>query len=75
VSNIVAHASDGVSDDIQRRVVAYWSDVDPELGGERCGIVLGQRGGVERDARDPCRPQLQRHALVQVDELGQARNR
>ena len=32
VSNIVAHASDGVSEDVQRRVVAYWANVDGDLG-------------------------------------------
>jgi catalase len=32
VDNIVAHASDGVSDDVLRRVIAYCANVDPELG-------------------------------------------
>jgi catalase len=32
VTNIVAHASDGVSPAVQRRVVDYWSKVDPQLG-------------------------------------------
>jgi catalase len=32
VTNIVAHAGDGVSDDVQLRVIAYWTSVDPELG-------------------------------------------
>jgi catalase len=32
VGNIVAHASDNVTDGVQRRVVEYWSNVDPELG-------------------------------------------
>ena len=32
VTNIVAHASDGVSDAVQQRVVDYWSKVDAELG-------------------------------------------
>jgi len=32
VTNIVAHASDGVSDPVQQRVVEYWTNVDPELG-------------------------------------------
>jgi catalase len=32
VTNIVAHASDGVSHEIQERVVQYWTNVDAELG-------------------------------------------
>ena len=32
VTNIVAHASDGVSEPVQQRVVDYWSKVDAELG-------------------------------------------
>jgi catalase len=32
VSNIIGHASDNVSDAVQRRVVAYWTNVDAELG-------------------------------------------
>ena len=32
VSNIVAHASDGVSAGVQARVVEYWTNVDAELG-------------------------------------------
>jgi catalase len=33
-ANIVAHASDGVSEPVQDRVVEYWSSVDPQLGAE-----------------------------------------
>ncbi len=32
VNNIVGHASDHVSEEVQRRVVAYWSLVDKDLG-------------------------------------------
>jgi catalase len=32
VTNIVSHASDNVSGDVQRRVVEYWTNVDPQLG-------------------------------------------
>jgi len=32
VTNIVAHAGDGVSKPVQQRVVDYWSKVDAELG-------------------------------------------
>jgi catalase len=31
-SNIVGHASQGVSDDVQRRVIDYWTSVDAGLG-------------------------------------------
>ncbi len=31
-ANIVGHASDDVTDAVQRRVVEYWSGVDPDLG-------------------------------------------
>ncbi len=34
VENIVAHASDGVSVELQGRVVTYWTNVDPGLGAE-----------------------------------------
>jgi catalase len=40
VTNIVAHASDGVSGDMQERVITYWSNVDAELGG-RVAAGLG----------------------------------
>jgi catalase len=32
VTNIVAHASDNVTDSVQRRVIEYWTSVDPHLG-------------------------------------------
>jgi catalase len=32
IYNIVAHASEGVSPEIQRRVIEYWSNVDGDLG-------------------------------------------
>ena len=32
VTNIVGHASDHVSSEMQQRVVAYWAGVDPQLG-------------------------------------------
>jgi catalase len=40
-TNIVAHASDGVGDDVQRRVIAYWADVDPELGTRVAASLTG----------------------------------
>jgi catalase len=44
VTNIVAHASDGVSGPVAERVVAYWADVDLDLGA-RVAAGLG-RGDV-----------------------------
>jgi catalase len=40
VTNIVGHASDHVTPEVQRRVVAYWSSVDADLGG-RVAAGLG----------------------------------
>jgi catalase len=42
-NNIVAHASDGVSPDVQSRVVEYWSSVDADLGAAvAAGLESGQ---------------------------------
>ena len=41
VSNIVAHASAGVTADVQERVVEYWTAVDPQLGA-RVAAGLGR---------------------------------
>jgi catalase len=43
VSNIVAHATDGVSVDTQKRVAEYWRQVDPDLGA-RVAKGLGNGG-------------------------------
>jgi catalase len=43
-SNIVGHASAGVSEDIQRRVIAYWTNVDANLGA-RVAAGLGKGNG------------------------------
>jgi catalase len=44
VSNIVGHASDNVTDDVQRRVVGYWTAVDADLGA-RVAAGLGTSNG------------------------------
>ena len=44
VTNIVAHASDGVSGEVQERVIGYWTNVDPGLGA-RVAAGLGQSDG------------------------------
>ena len=41
VGNIIAHASDAVSADVQSRVIEYWTNVDLELG-SRVGSGLGR---------------------------------
>ena len=43
VTNIVGHASDHVTDKIQLRVIAYWTNVDAELGA-RIAAGLGHTG-------------------------------
>jgi catalase len=55
-SNIVAHAGDGVSDDVQQRVVAYWTNVDPDLG---AGVAsgLGRTNGAATGSAGPARSQ------------------
>ena len=55
VANIVGHASDEVTREIQLRVAAYWSAVDPELGGrvaEGLGIEAGSSNGDLAAARE-----------------------
>jgi catalase len=49
VTNIVAHAGQGVSDEVQRRVVAYWSSVDPAIGAQ-VAAGLGHPTGSPRAA-------------------------
>ena len=44
VTNIVAHASDGVSAGVQERVIGYWTNVDAELGA-RVAAGLSQQDG------------------------------
>jgi len=44
VTNIVGHASNRVSDEMQLRVIAYWTSVDPQLG-TRVAAGLGHGNG------------------------------
>jgi len=44
VTNIVGHASDEVTPEMQARVVAYWSNVDADLG-SRVAAGIGQGNG------------------------------
>jgi catalase len=46
VSNIVGHATNAVTPEVQRRVIGYWTLVDPELGARvAAGIEAAQSGG------------------------------
>jgi catalase len=45
-SNIIGHASKEVSDDVQRRVIAYWTSVDADIGARvAAGLGHGNGGG------------------------------
>jgi catalase len=50
VENIVAHASDGVSGQLQERVVTYWTNVDPSLGAAVAAGLRGHDAGVAASA-------------------------
>jgi catalase len=43
-TNIIAHASDGVTPEIQQRVVGYWTNVDADLGA-KVAAGLGRGNG------------------------------
>jgi catalase len=46
--NIVAHAGDGLTPEVQQRVISYWASVDPELGAR---VAAGLGRGTERAGR------------------------
>ncbi len=50
VTNIVGHAGDDVSAEVQLRVVAYWTNVDAQLGA-RVAAGLGRGNGGAPDGR------------------------
>jgi catalase len=49
VTNIVAHAGDRVTDEVQLRVIASWANVDPQLGA-RVAAGLGKTDGSSFDS-------------------------
>jgi catalase len=49
VTNIVAHAGDGVSAEVQARVIGYWTNVDAGLGAH-VAAGLGRSNGARRVA-------------------------
>jgi catalase len=57
VSNIVAHASAGVSDDVLGRVIGYWTNVDAELGSR---VAAGVGGGNGHGASAPAKNAVRR---------------
>jgi catalase len=52
VDNIVAHAGVGVSDDVQRRVIAYWTSVDSDLGAQVAAGLGSDDGATARTSGD-----------------------
>jgi catalase len=50
ITNIVAHASDRVSAEVQQRVIGYWTSVAADLGA-RVAAGLGRRERVRYGAR------------------------
>ena len=50
VTNIVGHASDHVSEGIQLRVIAYWTNVDAQLGAQVAAGLGKDNGGTNGQA-------------------------
>jgi catalase len=50
VENIAAHAGDGVSAELQGRVVTYWTNVDPSLGAKVAAGLQSQDAGAVASA-------------------------
>jgi catalase len=50
LENIVDHASDGVSAEVQDRVVTYWTNVDPGLGAKVAAGLGGRDAGAAASA-------------------------
>jgi catalase len=51
VTNIVAHASDGVSAEVQTRVIGYWTNVDADLGAQVAAGLGHGNGSKETTVR------------------------
>jgi catalase len=43
-SNIIGHATDGVTPEVQKRVVEYWTNVDKDLGAKVAAGIQGSSG-------------------------------
>jgi catalase len=59
VTNIVGHASDAVSDAMQLRVIAYWTNVDGQLGA-RVAEGLGHGTSLLEEAKELVAPRANR---------------
>jgi catalase len=57
VSNVVGHASNEVTDEIQWRVIAYWSNVDAQLGA-RIAAGLGKSDGTSANGAQAAAQEL-----------------
>jgi catalase len=59
-SNIIGHASQDVSGDVQRRVIGYWTSVDADLGAQ-VAAGLGHANGTDARTRPTAgEPKVQR---------------
>ena len=74
VENIVGHASAEVSGEVQERVVAYWTQVDSELGA-RVAAGLKARGRRRRRRRSRCRATLEGDGRPSPSQQGEAPSR
>ena len=51
MTNIIGHVSDHVTDEVQLRVIAYWTAVDTVLGGRIAdGLGRDTDAGIFKDA-------------------------
>ena len=57
VTNVVGHASNEVTDEIQWRVIAYWSNVDAQLGA-RVAAGLGKSDGASANGAQAAAQEL-----------------
>ena len=64
VTNIVAHASEGVTPEVQGRVVEYWTQVDAELGA-RVASGLAEQREVRLEERAAARRAVQAQLAVE----------
>ncbi len=56
VSNIVDHATNAVSSEVQERVIQYWTSVHPDLGGRVAKGIKGEGGSSNGAGASNARP-------------------
>jgi catalase len=49
VSNVVGHATDGVSPAVQERVIQYWMNIDKDVGAKIAAGIQGADGASAND--------------------------